>query len=48
LISGGFVLVSCAVAAAATAGKRWDIVPFATLAIGLSLYALWALIWRFA
>ncbi len=45
LISIGFVLVSCAVA---TAGMRWDIVPFAALAIGLSLYALWALIWRFA
>jgi hypothetical protein len=44
LLSAGLALMSCAVMAV----MRRDHVPFAALPIGLSLYTLWVLIWRFA
>jgi hypothetical protein len=44
LISAGLALLSCAVMVA----MRRDHAPFAALPIGLSLYSLWVLIWRFA
>jgi hypothetical protein len=44
LISLGLALASCAVMVV----MRRDNAPFAALPIGLSLYSLWVLIWRFA
>jgi hypothetical protein len=44
LISTGLALVSCAVMVTV----RRDLASFAAVPIGLSLYTLWALIWRFA
>jgi hypothetical protein len=43
LISAGLALTSCAVMMV----MRRDNAPFAVLPIGLSLYSLWVLIWRF-
>jgi hypothetical protein len=47
LISAGFALLSCSVMAALMTTRR-DLVPFAALPTGFSLYSLWVLIWRFA
>ena len=44
LLSTGLALMSCAVMVV----MRRDHAPFAALPIGLSLYSLWVLIWRFA
>jgi hypothetical protein len=44
LISAGLALISCAVMLV----MRRDHAPFAVLPIGVSLYTLWVLIWRFA
>ncbi|MGC1444433.1 MAG: hypothetical protein WA837_03120, partial [Xanthobacteraceae bacterium] len=43
LLSSGVALMSCAVMAV----MRRDHAPFAALPIGVSLYTLWVLIWRF-
>jgi hypothetical protein len=44
LLSLGLALASCAVMMV----MRRDNAPFAVLPIGVSLYSLWVLIWRFA
>jgi hypothetical protein len=44
LLSAGLALASCAVMAV----MRRDHAPFAAVPIGLSLYTLWVLTWRFA
>ena len=43
-LSVGLALVSCA----AIAAIRPDLAVFAAAPLGLSLYTLWVLIWRFA
>ncbi len=44
LISAGLALMSCAIMIV----MRRDHAPFAVLLIGVALYALWVLSWRFA
>ena len=43
-LSGGLALVSCVLMAV----LRRELAPFAVVPLGLSLYTLWVLLWRFA
>jgi hypothetical protein len=47
LINVGLAVVCCLIVTTLVSVRR-DLAPLAALPIGLSLYALWVLIWRFA